>query len=30
MLLTTGQAAAELGMAITTFRRLVHAHLIPG
>ncbi|MFB6628139.1 helix-turn-helix domain-containing protein [Streptomyces sp. NPDC056375] len=30
MLLTTGQAAAELGMAITTFRRLVHARLIPG
>jgi hypothetical protein len=30
MLLTTGQAAAELGVAITTFRRLVHAHLIPG
>ncbi|MGW8359013.1 DNA-binding protein [Streptomyces wedmorensis] len=30
MLLTTGQAAAELGMAITTFRRLVHAHLVPG
>ncbi|GGS72367.1 hypothetical protein GCM10010222_11460 [Streptomyces tanashiensis] len=30
MLLTTGQAASELGMAITTFRRLVHAGLLPG
>lgn len=30
MLLTTGQAAAELGMAITTFRRLTRANLIPG
>lgn len=30
MLLTTGQAAAELGCAITTFRRLVHAELLPG
>ncbi|MFG2948429.1 helix-turn-helix domain-containing protein [Streptomyces adustus] len=30
MLLTTGQAAQELGCAITTFRRLVHAGLLPG
>lgn len=30
MLLTTGQAASELGMAITTFRRLIHADLLPG
>ncbi|WP_438493565.1 DNA-binding protein [Streptomyces asiaticus] len=30
MLLTTGQAAEELGCAITTFRRLVHAELLPG
>ncbi|WP_331732878.1 helix-turn-helix domain-containing protein (plasmid) [Streptomyces sp. NBC_00015] len=30
MLLTTGQAAAELGCAVTTFRRLVHAELLPG
>lgn len=30
MLLTTGQAAAELGCAVTTFRRLVHAGLLPG
>ncbi|MEU0401629.1 helix-turn-helix domain-containing protein [Streptomyces sp. NPDC006197] len=30
MLLTTGQAAAELGCAITTFRRLIHAGLLPG
>jgi excisionase family DNA binding protein len=30
MLLTTGQAAEELGCAVTTFRRLVHAGLIPG
>ncbi|MFE2737291.1 helix-turn-helix domain-containing protein [Streptomyces sp. NPDC059349] len=30
MLLTTGQAAEELGCAITTFRRLVHAGLLPG
>ncbi|MFF9157465.1 helix-turn-helix domain-containing protein [Streptomyces sp. NPDC014846] len=30
MLLTTGQAADELGCAITTFRRLVHAGLLPG
>lgn len=30
MLLTTGQAAGELGCAITTFRRLVHAELLPG
>ncbi|MFF9579669.1 helix-turn-helix domain-containing protein [Streptomyces rubiginosohelvolus] len=30
MLLTTGQAAEELGCAITTFRRLVHAELMPG
>lgn len=30
MLLTTGQAAEELGCAVTTFRRLVHAELLPG
>ncbi|GLV79383.1 DNA-binding protein [Streptomyces hygroscopicus] len=30
MLLTTGQAAGELGCAITTFRRLVYAGLLPG
>ena len=30
MLLTTGQAAAELGCAVTTFRRLVRADLLPG
>ncbi|MGW2471363.1 helix-turn-helix domain-containing protein [Streptomyces bauhiniae] len=30
ILLTTGQAAEELGCAITTFRRLVHAGLLPG
>ncbi|MFD4998709.1 helix-turn-helix domain-containing protein [Streptomyces buecherae] len=30
MLLTTGQAARELGCAITTLRRLVHAGLLPG
>lgn len=30
MLLTTGQAAEELGCAITTFRRLVRAGLLPG
>lgn len=30
MLLTTGQAAQELGCAITTLRRLVHAGLLPG
>ncbi|MFE0820706.1 helix-turn-helix domain-containing protein [Streptomyces sp. NPDC058847] len=30
MLLTTGQAAEELGCAITTFRRLVHSGLLPG
>ncbi|MFK4152917.1 DNA-binding protein [Streptomyces fungicidicus] len=30
MLLTTGQAADELGCAITTFRRLVQAELLPG
>ncbi|MFF3565732.1 DNA-binding protein [Streptomyces sp. NPDC002574] len=30
MLLTTGQAAAELGCAVTTFRRLVRAELLPG
>ncbi|MFJ4691745.1 helix-turn-helix domain-containing protein [Streptomyces sp. NPDC088766] len=30
MLVTTGQAAEELGCAITTFRRLVHAELLPG
>jgi hypothetical protein len=29
VLLTTGQAAAELGCAVTSFRRLVHAGLIP-
>ncbi|MFD9865529.1 helix-turn-helix domain-containing protein [Streptomyces alboflavus] len=30
MLLTTGQAAEELGCAVTTFRRLVQAGLLPG
>lgn len=30
MLLTTGQAAEELGCAVTTFRRLVAAGLLPG
>ncbi|MFJ2607963.1 helix-turn-helix domain-containing protein [Streptomyces sp. NPDC087425] len=30
MLLTTGQAAEELGCAVTTFRRLIHAGLLPG
>lgn len=30
MLLTTGQAAAELGCAVTAFRRLIHADLLPG
>ena len=30
MLLTTGQAAEALGCAVTTFRRLVHAELLPG
>ncbi|MER5944303.1 helix-turn-helix domain-containing protein [Streptomyces sp. NPDC001928] len=30
MLLTTGQAAQELGCAITTFRRLVAAGVLPG
>lgn len=30
MLLTTGQAAEELGCAVTTFRRLVQADLLPG
>ncbi|MES9524117.1 helix-turn-helix domain-containing protein [Streptomyces capoamus] len=30
MLLTTGQAADELGCAITTLRRLVHAGVLPG
>lgn len=30
VLLTTGQAAQELGCAITTLRRLIHAGLIPG
>lgn len=30
MLLTTGQAAAELGCAVTTFRRLIRAGLVPG
>ncbi|MFF3910515.1 helix-turn-helix domain-containing protein [Streptomyces sp. NPDC001848] len=29
MLLTTGQAAEELGCAVTTFRRLMHAGLLP-
>lgn len=29
MLLTTGQAAEELGCAVTTFRRLVRAGLLP-
>ncbi|MFG3285315.1 DNA-binding protein [Streptomyces sp. NPDC048111] len=29
MLLTTGQAAGELGCAVTTFRRLVHAEVLP-
>jgi excisionase family DNA binding protein len=30
VLLTTGQAAEELGCAVTTFRRLIHAGLLPG
>jgi helix-turn-helix protein len=30
VLLTTGQAAEELGCAITTFRRLISAGLLPG
>ncbi|MFD3580490.1 helix-turn-helix domain-containing protein [Streptomyces sp. NPDC058644] len=30
MLLTTGQAAEELGCAVTSFRRLVRAELLPG
>ncbi|MFL1897615.1 helix-turn-helix domain-containing protein [Streptomyces tauricus] len=30
MLLTTGQAAEELGCAVTTFRRLVRAEVLPG
>lgn len=30
VLLTTGQAAEELGCAITTFRRLIQAGLLPG
>ncbi|MFF1257585.1 helix-turn-helix domain-containing protein [Streptomyces sp. NPDC058321] len=30
MLLTTGQAAQELGCAITTLRRLIKADLLPG
>lgn len=30
MLLTTGQAAEELGCAVTTFRRLIRAELLPG
>ncbi|MGC5007730.1 helix-turn-helix domain-containing protein [Streptomyces sp. DT203] len=30
MLLTTGQAAEELGCAITTFRRLINAGVLPG
>nr|WP_240969405.1 helix-turn-helix domain-containing protein [Streptomyces sp. HNM0575] len=29
-MLTTGQAAEELGCAITTFRRFIHAGLLPG
>ncbi|MFF9127967.1 helix-turn-helix domain-containing protein [Streptomyces sp. NPDC014889] len=29
MLLTTGQAATELGCAITTLRRLIHAGILP-
>ncbi|GAA5215874.1 DNA-binding protein [Streptomyces thinghirensis] len=29
VLLTTGQAAGELGCAITTFRRLIHSGLLP-
>ncbi|QKV90425.1 helix-turn-helix domain-containing protein [Streptomyces sp. NA02950] len=30
MLLTTGQAADELGCAVTTFRRLIQAGVLPG
>jgi hypothetical protein len=30
MLLTTGQAASELGCAITTYRRLINAGVLPG
>ncbi|MFE5097397.1 helix-turn-helix domain-containing protein [Streptomyces sp. NPDC056638] len=30
MLLTTGQAAKELGCAVTTFRRLINAGVLPG
>ncbi|MFH9419034.1 DNA-binding protein [Streptomyces rochei] len=30
MLLTTGQAAEEIGCAITTFRRIVRSGLLPG
>lgn len=30
MLLTTGQAAEELGCAVTTFRRLITAGVLPG
>ncbi|MFI7361116.1 helix-turn-helix domain-containing protein [Streptomyces sp. NPDC050149] len=30
MLLTTGQAAEELGCAVTTFRRLINAGVLPG
>ncbi|MER7140972.1 helix-turn-helix domain-containing protein [[Kitasatospora] papulosa] len=30
MLLTTGQAAEELGCAITTYRRLIRAGVLPG
>jgi excisionase family DNA binding protein len=30
VLLTTGQAAEELGVAVTTCRRLVHAGVLPG
>lgn len=30
VLLTTGQAAQELGCAVTTFRRLIQAGLLPG
>jgi excisionase family DNA binding protein len=29
VLLTTGQAAEELGCAVTTFRRLIHSGLLP-
>ncbi|MFJ8536858.1 DNA-binding protein [Streptomyces sp. NPDC093591] len=30
MLLTTGQAAEELGCAVTTYRRLINAGVLPG